>query len=75
MKTSIATAAMQPMTMNLKVYNVDTEKLRKAVLDDPEKFPRLNRDLSVMKNTEILSFVGFEKEFEQAKKEGRNINK
>ncbi|EPI01529.1 FAD dependent oxidoreductase [Enterococcus faecalis 13-SD-W-01] len=63
--------AMQPMTMNLKVYNVDTEKLRKAVLDDPEKFPRLNRDLSVMKNTEILSFVGFEKEFEQAKKEGR----
>lgn len=63
--------AMQPMTMNLKVYGVDTQKLRAAVLDDPEKFPRLNRDLNVMKNTEILSFVGFDAEFKQAKEEGR----
>lgn len=63
--------AMQPMTMNLKVYNVDTDKLRSAVTSNPEKFPRLNRDLQVMKNTEILSFVGFDEEFQQAKAEGR----
>ncbi|MGM0125532.1 hypothetical protein IGI37_002931 [Enterococcus sp. AZ194] len=63
--------AMQPMTMNLKVYNVDTEKLRNIVLEDPKKFPRLNRDLAVMKNTEILSFIGFDDEFKKAKSEGR----
>lgn len=63
--------AAQPMTMNLKVYNVDTQALRQEVLDHPEKFPRLNRDLDVMKNTEILSFVGFDDEFAKAKKEGR----
>lgn len=63
--------AMQPMTMNLKVYGVDTQKLREAVLNDPVKFPRLNRDLDVMKNTEILSFVGFDDEFKKAKEEGR----
>lgn len=60
--------AMQPMTMNLKVYNVDTTKLREKVLADPSKFPRLNRDLEIMKTSKILSFVGFEEEFNQAKK-------
>lgn len=63
--------AMQPMTMNLKVYNVDTAELRHTVLQNPAKFPRLNRDLSVMKDTEILSFVGFDDEFKKAKAEGR----
>lgn len=63
--------ATQPMTMNLKVYGVDTDKLRQVVLAQPEKFPRLNRDLAVMKNTEILSFVGFDEEFAKAKAEGR----
>ncbi|SEN91561.1 FAD dependent oxidoreductase [Amphibacillus marinus] len=59
--------AMQPMTMNLKVYNVNTEKLREKVLEDPTKFPRLNRDLEVMKTSKILSFVGFDEEFNRAK--------
>ncbi|WP_251712234.1 FAD-dependent oxidoreductase [Lactococcus ileimucosae] len=63
--------AMQPMTMNLKVYGVDTQELKNTVLKDPEKFPRLNRNLNVMKNTEILSFIGFDEEFKKAKKEGR----
>lgn len=63
--------ATQPMTMNLKVYGVDTEELRRTVLENPEKFPRLNRNLNVMKNTEILSFIGFDEEFKRAKKEGR----
>lgn len=63
--------ATQPMTMNLKVYNVDSQVLRKTVLENPEKFPRLNRDLNVMNMTEILSFVGFDEEFAKAKEEGR----
>ncbi|MHC5247031.1 FAD-dependent oxidoreductase [Enterococcus sp. LJL90] len=63
--------AMQPMTMNLKVYGVDTNALKQTVIENPEKFPRLNRDIEVMKNTEILSFIGFNDEFDKAKKEGR----
>lgn len=63
--------ATQPMTMNLKVYNVDSDKIRKQVMDNPEKFPRLYRDIDVMKTTQILSMVGFDDEFKKAKAEGR----
>lgn len=62
--------ASQPMTMNLKVYDVDSNQLRKEVLADPEKFPRLNRDLDVMKEVPNLSFIGFQDEFKQAKANG-----
>lgn len=62
--------ATQPMTMNLKVYNVDTDKIRQEALNNPDKYPRLYRDISVMKNTEILSFVGFNEEFKRAKAAG-----
>lgn len=62
--------AMQPMTMNLKLYGVDADRLRKCVLEDPKKFPRLNRDIDVMKTSSRLSFVGFEKEFNEAKARG-----
>ena len=44
----------------MKVYGVDTSKLKKTVLQNPKKFPRLNRDIEVMKKVEALSFVGFE---------------
>jgi ribulose 1,5-bisphosphate synthetase/thiazole synthase len=62
--------AAQPMTMNLKVYDVDSQKLRELVLEDPKRFPRLNRDLDVMKQVPSLSFVGFNKEFNEAKAKG-----
>jgi hypothetical protein len=58
------------MTMNLKVYGVDSQRLRELVLADPQRFPRLNRDLDVMKAVPSLSFVGFQKEFKQAKENG-----
>ena len=31
--------ATQPLTMNMKVYGVDTSKLKKTVLQNPKKFP------------------------------------
>lgn len=62
--------ATQPLTMNMKVYGVDTSKLKKTVLQNPKKFPRLNRDIEVMKKVEALSFVGFEEEFKRAKELG-----
>ena len=62
--------ATQPLTMNMKVYGVDTSKLKKTVLQNPKKFPRLNRDIEVMKKGEALSFVGFEEEFKRAKELG-----
>lgn len=62
--------ATQPLTMNMKVYGVDTSKLKKTVLQNPKKFPRLNRDIEVMKKVEALSFVGFEEEFKKAKELG-----
>lgn len=62
--------ATQPMTMNLKVYNVDSARLRQLVLDDPTKFPRLNRDLNVMKTVDYLSFIGFDELFKKAKAAG-----
>jgi len=62
--------AMQPMTMNLKLYGVDTTKLKAVVHEDPTRFPRLNRDIKVMDTTSRLSFIGFEKEFNEAKSRG-----
>ncbi|WP_461218093.1 FAD-dependent oxidoreductase [Lapidilactobacillus salsurivasis] len=62
--------ASQPMTMNLKVYDVDSAELRHAVLADPERFPRLNRDLDVMRKVPFLSFDGFQEEFNAAKARG-----
>lgn len=62
--------ASQPMTMNLKVYGVDSDRLYQEVLTNPKRFPRLNRDLDVMKKTQKLSFIGFQKEFAEAKANG-----
>ena len=62
--------AAQPMTMNMKVYGVNDQALKEAVLSNPEKFPRLNRDIDVMKTAERLSFVGFDDEFKAAKTRG-----
>jgi len=62
--------ATQPLTMNLKVYGVNSDELREVVLADPKRFPRLDRNLDVMRQVRQLSFVGFDQEFKQAKAKG-----
>lgn len=62
--------AMQPMTMNMKLYNVDSEELRAYGRAHAEKLPRLNKDITLLDKAERLSFVGFDEEFKEAKRKG-----
>lgn len=61
----------QPMTMNMKYCNVNSEKLRKAVLEsDKKEFPSMNLDISTMKNTPYLALGGFGSLFKEENEKG-----
>ena len=62
--------AMQPMTMNMKYCNVDTDSLKKHMEAHAKEFPRMVNNIALMFNTSRLSFAGFEKEFRQARERG-----
>lgn len=62
--------AMQPMTMNMKYCNVDTDSLKKHMEAHAQEFPRMVNNIALMFNTSRLSFAGFEKEFRQARERG-----
>lgn len=62
--------AMQPMTMNMKYCNVDTDSLKKHMEAHAEEFPRMVNNIALMYQTSRLSFAGFEKEFRQAREQG-----
>ena len=62
--------ATQPMTLIMKYNNVNTEKLRKYIKENPDKFPLMREDISTIDNTPRLSVIGFEKEFNEAKQKG-----
>ena len=47
----------QPMTLNMKVVNVDTQALKQAVLNQPDNFNI--KDLSALFRTERLALAGF----------------
>lgn len=58
----------QPMTTNMKVAQVDIERLKEEIRANPENFNI--RDLSSMDRAAKLSVAGFYREFDKAKKEG-----
>ena len=60
----------QPMTMNLKMGNVDIARVRAYIKEHPEEFPRLNNDTSIIDRANRLSIGGFVRTLEKAKKEG-----
>lgn len=60
--------ASQPLTMNMKVYDVDSDKIIQAVLKEPESFERINRNIDNLSAVDYFSFIGFEKQFNLAKK-------
>ncbi|GIO36597.1 hypothetical protein J41TS12_14580 [Paenibacillus antibioticophila] len=60
----------QPMTLKMKMRNVDTSAIRDYIRKHPEEFTRMNQDLSVMDTAERLSVIGFEKQFKEAKERG-----
>lgn len=49
----------QPMTMKLRMYGVDIAKVRKFIKNNPEEFPRLKGDTSIIDKAERLSIGGF----------------
>jgi hypothetical protein len=62
--------ACQPMTMNLKMRNVDIAIVKKFINDNPNEFPRLKMDPEVVNKTTRLAIGGFNKILEKAEKSG-----
>jgi hypothetical protein len=56
--------AAQPMTMNFKVGQVDTDRLRAYIMERPETFPHMR--VEILQNTPRISLGGFLIEWEQA---------
>lgn len=59
----------QPMTLTMRVINVDIEKVKEYARNHPEEFPRYT-DMSILDKGDRLSIAGFTKLFEEAKKRG-----
>ncbi len=57
---------MQPLTMNMRMANVDIDQLRNYIKTHLERFPKYNNDPSIIDKACKLSFSGFEKEINQA---------
>lgn len=65
--------ATQPMTMNLKVGNVDVERVRRYVLANPDDFVfahGVEEGLERLKRTPRLSLAGYRRAWDAAKERG-----
>lgn len=60
----------QPMTMNMRMLNVDIDKIRAYIKNNPDEFPDLQGDTSIIDKAARLSVGGFAKTLEKAKAEG-----
>ncbi|HBN82910.1 MAG TPA: FAD-dependent oxidoreductase [Clostridiales bacterium] len=58
--------ACQPMTMNMKMGNVDTEQIKAFVKDHPEEFPYLQGNTWMVDMASHLSVSGFAKTLKKA---------
>lgn len=54
----------QPVTLNMKLYNVDIEKAREYIKNNPDDFPRM--DVTKLGNSPRLSVGGYNKTFNNA---------
>ena len=61
----------QPVTMNFKVTNVDTEKVKEYIKTHEEEFPRLKGDFGIVDRAPRLSIGGFTKTLQNARRDGR----
>lgn len=59
----------QPMTLTMRVINVDIEKVKQFAKDHPEQFPRY-KDMSILDKADRLSIAGFVDLFKAAKGRG-----
>lgn len=60
---------MQPLTMKVRIYNVDIPVVRQFIKDHPEEFPA-HKDLSIIDKGSHLSIGGFTGLFKKAKDRG-----
>lgn len=62
--------ACQPMTMNVKVRNVNIEKVKEFIKRSNDEFPRLKGDLEIVDRSSRLSIGGFVLTFQDAREKG-----
>jgi hypothetical protein len=62
--------ALQPMTANVKVANVDTEAIRTFIKNNLDEFPYLEGNTSYLDAASKLSVSGFVKTLDKAKEAG-----
>ncbi|MGE4564882.1 MAG: FAD-dependent oxidoreductase [Victivallaceae bacterium] len=62
---------MQPLTMNLKVYNVDIPKIRAYIKSHPEEFPMQQDKVELLDLSPRLAVAGFVPAIRQAIADGR----
>lgn len=61
----------QPMTMNFKLINVDTENVKRYIMSNNDEFPRLKGDLKKVTRACRLSIGGYVKTLKSAQADGR----
>jgi hypothetical protein len=62
--------AVQPMTANVKMANVNTDVIRAFIKDNPDEFPYLQGNASLLDVASKLSVSGFVKTLDKAKEAG-----
>lgn len=62
--------ACQPMTMNMRMANVDIEGVKQFVRDNPDEFPFLKGNTGIVDSSPILAISGFENIVRKGKEEG-----
>lgn len=62
--------AAQPMTMNLKMRNVDIPKVKEYIRNNMHEFPRLKGDSSIIDKAPRLSIGGFVETLKKAQERG-----
>ncbi|MBO1511854.1 FAD-dependent oxidoreductase [Metabacillus bambusae] len=62
--------ASQPMTLKMKVRNVDINRVKQYIKENPDNFTRVPENLDDLNKVERLSVVGYLKEFKEAKEKG-----
>lgn len=62
--------ACQPMTMKMRMINVDVGKVRNYIKNNPDEFPRLEGDTDKIDKASRLSIGGFVKTLKKAKDAG-----
>ncbi len=62
--------ACQPMTMNLKMRNINIDAIKRFINENPDEFPRLKLDYELINATPRLAIGGFNKILEKAENMG-----